>query len=74
MSGNNMRQMRVMIDREGAQASLVAAQAIAEAARDRRLTACETCECAACVEARDLPKVLRILAAAERRKATGEPS
>lgn len=69
MSANNMRQMRVMIDREGEYAaSLVAAQAIAEAARDRRLTACETCECAACVEARTLPQVLRILVAAERRK------
>ena len=60
--------MRVMIDREGEHASLIAAQAIAEAARDRRLPACQTCECAACVDARTLPQVLRILAAAERRK------
>lgn len=68
MSANNMRQLRIMLDREGEYAaSLIAAQAIANAARDRQPTACETCECDACQQARMLPRVLNILAAAERR-------
>lgn len=61
--------MRVMIDREGEHAaSMEAAQLLAGQVRERRLNACETCACAQCEEARNLPKVLRILAAAERRR------
>lgn len=64
-----MSNLRVMIDREGEfNASLLAARALAEAARERQPTACETCTCAACEEARLLPKVQRILAAAAARR------
>lgn len=47
---------------------LAALQSRVEAIRERRLNACETCTCAQCEEARNLPRVLRILAAAERRR------
>lgn len=74
----NMRQLiesaqrgpnwRVMIDSEDEAEQLAMVQAKAAIIRANQVPACETCPCAACVEKRDLPRVLNILAAAARRK------